>query len=301
MNWEDWLNSAAKPPSDHEDSKWQRTLEQVKEALNAHEPLKGRSWRVYAKGSYANNTNVRLNFDVDIAVEYYGYFYSDLSFELEGKDDSEVGVSASTDTYTTTQFKKDILDALTASYGKESVETGDIAYRVRNGKTTLPADVVPCWEYRRYDTIKNGVPQYHQGSRVFTASGKIVNNFPAQQLANGINKNLRTGRRYKRLTRALKKLQTRMLEAGEINKELPSYLIECLVYNVPNDKFGADSYTADMRWILATIFNNTLPAGDWNDWEEVNGLKYLFRGHTKWTREQVHDFADAAWKHMGYE
>lgn len=301
MNWEDWLNSAAKPPSDHEDSKWQRTLDQVRQSLNAHEPLKDRPWRIYAKGSYANNTNVRLNFDVDIAVEYYGYFYSDLSFELEGKDDSAVGVSASTDTYTTAQFKKDILNALTTSYGKESIEAGDIAYRIRNGKTTLPADVVPCWEYRRYDSIKNGVPQYHQGSRIFTGSGKIVNNFPAQQLENGTAKNLRTGRRYKRLARALKKLQTRMLQAREIDNELPSYLMECLVYNVPDTMLGQDTYVADMRGVLGTVFNSTLATGDWNDWEEVNALKYLFRGHDKWTYEQVHQFADAAWNHMGYK
>lgn len=296
-DWEDWLRTAAKRPSDHEDDKWQRTLAQVKASFDAHEPLKGRPWRVYAKGSHANNTNVRLNFDVDIAVEYHGFFYYDLSFGLKGKDKSVVSIVDSDDPYSRAQFKKDVHDALIESFGKESIEVGDIAYRIRNGKTTLPADVVPCWEYRRYDSEQT----VHRGARIYTASGKVVNNFPHHQLENGTSKNLATSRRYKRMARALKKLQTKMLNAGEVTSELPSYLIECLVYNVPNDKFGADSYTSDMRWVLATIFNSTLSVGDWNDWEEVNGLKYLFRGHTKWTREQVHDFASAAWEHMGYE
>lgn len=301
MNWEDWLKAAAAPPSDHEDSKWQRTLGQIKESLSAHQPLAERPWRIYAKGSYANNTNVRLNFDVDIAVEYHGHFYSDLSFQLKGKHKSTVGVVDSADTYTRAQFKQDILDALTASYGKGSVDAGDIAYRVRSGKTTLPADVVPCWEYRRYDSITNGMPVFHQGSRIYTSDGNAVNNFPAQQLKNGTAKNLRTGRRYKRMARALKKLQTRILEAGEIDQELPSYLIECLAYNVPDRLFAHDTYAADMRGVLATIFNSTLSTGNWNDWEEVNGLKYLYRSHDKWSHEQVHHFAEAAWHHMGYK
>jgi len=296
-DWEAWLRTAAQRPSDHEDAKWQRTLAQVKASLDAHEPLNGRPWRVYAKGSYANNTNVRLNFDVDIAVEYHGYFYYDLEFELKGKDKSVVGIVDSDDPYTRDQFKKDIHDALVASFGKDSIEVGDIAYRIRNGKTTLPADVVPCWEYRRYDSKQT----VHHGARIFTGSGKVVNNFPQHQLDNGTSKNVTTSRRYKRMARALKKLQTKMLNEGVIKQELPSYLIECLVYNVPNDKFGAGTYTADMRWVLATIFNSTLNGGDWNDWIEVNGLKYLYRGGAKWTREQVHTFADAAWNHMGYE
>ena len=296
-DWENWLRTAAKPPSDHEDAKWKRTLDQVKASLDAYEPLKDRPWRVYAKGSYANNTNVRLNFDVDIAVEYHGYFYYEFAFAMKGKDKSAANIVDSSDPYTRDQFKKDIHEALIASFGKESIEVGDIAYRIRNEKTTLPADVVPCWEYRRYDSEQT----VHQGARIYTGEGKAVNNFPHHQLENGTAKNLATGRRYKRMARALKKLQTKLITAGEVTDELPSYLIECLVYNVPNDMFGADAYTANMRNVLATIFNSTLTTGDWNDWVEVNELKYLFRGHSKWTRTQVHDFADAAWHHMGYE
>lgn len=296
-DWENWLRTAVKPPSDHEDAKWKRTLDQIKASLDAHEPLKGRPWRVYAKGSYANNTNVRLNFDVDIAVEYYGYFYYEFAFAMKGKDKSVVNIIDSNDPYTRDQFKKDIHNALIASFGEESIEVGDIAYRIRNKKTTLPADVVPCWEYRRYDSEQ----AVHHGARIYTGKGKAVNNFPHQQLENGTAKNLATGRRYKRIARALKKLQTKLLTAGEVTDELPSYLIECLVYNVPNGSFSDDSYTANMRSVLAAIFNSTLTNGDWNDWVEVNDLKYLFRGQSKWTRKQVHDFADTAWRHMGYE
>jgi len=298
MGWEDWLRSAAQRPSDHEDSKRQSTEQQVRDALDDYGPLQGRDYRVYVKGSYANNTNVRLNYDVDIAVEYYGYFYSDLCFELEGQPDSAVGVVPTDDPYTRTEFKADIRAALEQAFGKSAVKAGSIAFRVREGKTTLPADVVPCWEYRRYDRIVNGQPVYHQGSKVFPSSGSPKVNFPQQQIDNGTAKNNRTGRRYKRMVRCFKKLQTLLVDEELIAAELPSYLSECLVYNVEDEGFNHTTYLADMRYVLATIYNATLPAGEWNDWQEVHELHYLFRGTTDWTRAQVHKVVSAAWSHM---
>lgn len=92
MDWESWLRRAAQRPSDHEDSKRNTTEQQIKAALASYGPLKGKPYRVYAKGSYANNTNVRLNYDVDIAAEYHGFFFADLALELKGQDQSVVGV-----------------------------------------------------------------------------------------------------------------------------------------------------------------------------------------------------------------
>jgi hypothetical protein len=57
---------------------------------------------------------------------------------------------------------------------------------------------------------------------------------------------------------------------------------------------------ADMRHVLMNIFNETLPGGDWEDWEEVNGLKYLFRGTRSWSRGQVHGVASEAWDYLGF-
>lgn len=301
MDWEAWLRTAVKKPSDHEDEKRNRTQKQIEAALADYGALQGRPYRVYTKGSYANNTNVRLNFDVDIAVEYYGFFYSDMTFDLEGQPKSVVGVIDSDDPYTRAEFKTDILGALHKAFGKPAVTTGRIAYRVREKATTLPADVVPSWEYRRYERLINGEPDYRQGTCVFPTGGSRTENFPEQQRINNNRKNEETSRRYKRMVRALKKLQTRLVEQGVLQEELPSYLIECLVFNVPNASFGHSAYLQDMREVLASIFNATLTNGDWFDWEEANKLHYLFRGGKAWDRAGVHRLADAAWNHLGLE
>ncbi|BBZ31737.1 nucleotidyltransferase family protein [Mycolicibacterium confluentis] len=295
-DWENWLRSAAKRPSDHETSKRDRTEREIRDALANYEPLRGKPYRVYAKGSYVNNTNVRLNFDVDIAVEYYGYFYYDLDFELKGQDKSVVGIVDSEDPYTREEFKADINAALQHAFGRNAISEGDIAYRVRENRTTLPADVVPCWEYRRYDAINI----CHVGSRVYPTSGGYKDNYPAIQLQNGRAKTRATNRRYKRMVRALKKLQTVLAEADLIDHEIPSYLVECIVYNVPNAEFNHSTYLADMKSVLAFVFNGTLSGGGSPDWHEVHELRYLFRG-SDWDRTAVHALSDAAWEYIGFE
>jgi hypothetical protein len=71
--------------------------------------------------------------------------------------------------------------------------------------------------------------------------------------------------------------------------------------NAPDDHFGQLTYKADMRDVLAHVFNGTLQGGDSNEWEEVNGLRYLMRGTNPWTTEDVHRMADAAWDHLGFD
>lgn len=74
----------------------------------------------------------------------------------------------------------------------------------------------------------------HQGSCVFPSDGgaKIVN-WPIQQLDNnGRAFNTRSGGRYKYFVRALKNAENTLVAEGSIDS-LPSYFMECLVYNVP--------------------------------------------------------------------
>ena len=306
MDWEQWLRASASPPSDTEAAKATKTEAEIRAALRAYAPLQGKGYRVYAKGSYANNTNVRLNYDVDIAVEFTDYFMYDLDFELEGQPASAAGITPAANSYTIDQFKRDIHAALNQAFGSNAVKAGRIAYRVREKQTTLPADVVPCVEYHRYDrrAIPGGRAVPNEGVQIFPTNGRPIINYPAQQLAKGNAKNGpgRTNHRYKQMVRALKRLQTRLVDQNALPAELPSYLIECLVYNVPDRLFGNATYVADMRQVLATIYNATLQGGDANDWVEVNELMYLFqRSEPMGTLAQVHGLAHAAWEELGFE
>jgi len=300
-DWEDTLRAWVKPPSDNEDDKRKRTEAQIKKAIGTSPILKGVSYKVYAKGSYANNTNVRLDYDVDIAVECDEFCYHDVqgaakdkkalvdaAFRPYGKD---YGLKA---------FKADIEAALVDFYGRTAVTRGNMALRVREAKLTLPADVVPCCKYLLISDIDSrGALTSRQGTRLHSDRGADINNWPQQQLESGIQKNKLTGRRYKRMVRALKRLPTELVKEGRLAQELPSFLVECLLYNVPNDQFGSTTYRDDMRSVLACIFNSTIAEDKCHEWVEANNIKYLFRPSQPWTYEQAHELADAAWNYMG--
>lgn len=64
------LSRWANPASANEDGKAERTEQMIREAIKNHHALKGLPIRVHAKGSVKNNTNVRLDSDVDVGVEY---------------------------------------------------------------------------------------------------------------------------------------------------------------------------------------------------------------------------------------
>jgi hypothetical protein len=95
----------------------------------------------------------------------------------------------------------------------------------------------------RYDTPD----RYVVGQRLFPKSGGKIDNFPQQNYDNGVAKNTATNRRYKQIVRCIKRLEAELFEEGRIAREYPGYLIECLVYNVPDWKFGHATLYADMQ------------------------------------------------------
>ena len=75
---EETLTNWTKPPSDTEETKLSNSERMVKDAINEDPKLSGMGTEVFGQGSYANDTNVRLNSDIDINVRYTDAFYYDI-------------------------------------------------------------------------------------------------------------------------------------------------------------------------------------------------------------------------------
>ena len=82
---------------------------------------------------------------------------------------------------------------------------------------------------------------------------------------------------------------------------VPSFLIECLVWNVPDDRFAHAAYANDVRESLRYLHHQTKDDDACDDWCEVNGIKYLFRNTQPWTRQQANEFVLSAWHYVGFE
>jgi|tagenome__1003787_1003787.scaffolds.fasta_scaffold20981774_4 hypothetical protein len=303
--WATKLASWVKPASQAEQDKRDRTEREIGEALSAADLPAG--MKTYAKGSYANNTNVRLDSDVDISVEFTHVFYYDIDSEtLPAATGTALGITPATGRYAANdgpaQLKSDVEQALVAEFGRPAVTRGNKSIQVRETSRLLAADVVPCFSYKHYFRRTYGhALVYHDGTKLFPDRGAALINWLRQHLENGRAKNKpeRTARRFKGMVRAVKHLENEMVDEG--HPVVPSYLLECLVYNVPDDHFGRATLYDDFRAVLATIFNETRPGGNAEKWVEVNERKYLFHASQKWTLEEAFEFAGRAWAYGGFD
>ena len=167
-------------------------------------------------------------------------------------------------------------------------------------RTRVDSDVVAAYRHRRYKRDRYGQLVFEEGTEFDTDKGEKVINWPQQHYDNGVLKNARTSERFKAMVRALKNLCGEMDDNGAPSaKPMKSFLLECVVYNVPDDKFGSSSYRTDMKSIIAHAWEATKADESCSKWVEVNDRKWLFRGSHAWTREDVHAFLRAAWNYDG--
>lgn len=296
-DWEAIFRLWSKPSSDTEDQKCQNAERMIKNAIWEDEALKEHKIEIFAQGSYRNNTNVRQDSDVDICVRLMDVFFSDFSL-ANGFTKADTGIVNST--YSYNQFKNDIENALVAKFGRSSIKRGNKAFDVHENTYRVDADVVACLEHRRYShRSSNGEYQYLSGTELRTDAGNRIVNWPNQNYENGVAKNIATGNRFKFVVRIIKRLRNEMANKGiEAAKPIPSYLIECLVWNAPNDSFGHTEYFSDVADVLKYGIDSTSNESGCSEWGEVNELKYLFRSSQPWTLKQTHDFLNEAWKYI---
>lgn len=288
----------SRPASDTEENKMENARIAIYKALAASNIISSNSYEVFGQGSYANNTNIRNNSDVDINVCYTsGFFYK----VPDGVTAGELGLNNPC-AYSYSQFKNDIERMLKSYFGESQVLRKNKCIHVNGNTYRSEIDVVPTWKYRRY-TDKWG--SYQEGVRLISDKGQTVDNYPKQHLRNGIAKNDRTYRRYKRLVRIVKSIKTKMEENGYYsNSNITSFLIESLVYNFPDSKF--DLYSASFDWnsilrnFIFFIWNGCGEGNEsWKEWVEPSECLYLMYGH-KWNCSDVKEFTHRMWNYLGY-
>ena len=179
---------------------------------------------VFLQGSYKNDTNLRRDSDVDVVVQ--------LAARLRPRVAALSGLHLEQDQVHKLaharwqSFRDQVLKALRATYGTKAVTPGRKSLKLAKGKIPASADVVVTL---RYET---GLAFYLPGERRWVVS------YPQQHHARGLKKELATNGRYKRTIRMFKAARNHLVENHAIrNGTAPSYFIECLLYNVPNNLF----------------------------------------------------------------
>ena len=294
---EDTLTGWTKPPSDSEQTRLETSERMVREAINEDEKLSKKSTETFGQGSYANDTNVRLNSDIDINVRYTGGYYFDLP---KDKTEADMGIDKDGPSdYSFREFKNDVEAALVKKFGRDQVKRNDKCITIKGTAQRIQTDVVPTWNYRRYNENKT----YVLGAKFIPDNSYIgIVNFPKQHIENGIKKNSNTQRRFKRLTRLHRKLRYKMKDDGTtINDNITSFLLECLVWNVPNRIMNDyDTWTERLKQSIIYLYEQTKEDSTCKEWGEVSELLYLFHSGRKWSRADVNEYMVQFWNYLEF-
>lgn len=262
--------------------------------LETDAPYSVADTEVFLQGSYKNDTNVYGDSDVDIVLCQTGAFYKDLS-RLSADDrrafDTVVGASAN---YAYAEFKRDASAHIMRLYN--NVRAGTKALSIPAGSSgRRNADVLIAFRFRRYYEFKSWQNQrYGQGVCFFTSGGVMIENFPKLHSDNCTMKHQGTQNYFKPMVRIFKNMRNKMIGMGLVAAGIaPSYFIEGMLYNVPNDRFGG---TYQQTWI--NCFNHVVTS----DRERLvcaNGMHWLVRDSspTSWQVAHFNDFMAALKKY----
>jgi len=244
---------------------------------------------IFLQGSYRNSTNIYGNSDVDVVVQHDSTFFSDIS-ELDTVEKSLYNSAFSDASYTWDDFKSEVVDTLENVFGKTNVEIGNKSIKIDDG--SYEADVVPCFQYRKYTSFGSYESErnYVEGIKFFTTNERrSIVNYPKVHYSNGATKNQSVNSYYKPTIRVFKNMKRKMIEKGLITKELaPSYFVENLLYNVPNETFNNSNIDTRVYNILKWLSDNRYSI---SNFVCQNEQVYLF-GHTEeqWNETDAQSF-----------
>lgn len=238
----------------------------VKNRLESLDFIKENSqnFEIYLQGSYANHTNIRRESDVDIVLQYNGIFrYNDSKLDERTKQKHNNAFADAKMTFE--QFKINIFNELY----KEAIKyktVSSVKYKSKSIKISLQnpsidIDVVPCFLYKNYWTFSETDPlnkkHYKHGIALDdTNTGKRIVNYPKIHIENGNDKSARTNKNYKLTIRYIKKIKSMLVDKDIIDDKLaPSYFIENLMFNVPDNLFDRVSHLKTFDNILNYLSN----------------------------------------------
>jgi len=212
----------------------------------------GKSYKIFLQGSYGNDTNIWAESDVDVVIRLDSIYHYDTS-ALNQVHLAQFNAALIPGTYPYLDYKNDVKTALVKAFGASDIVDGSKAITIKAKGNRRSADVIVATLFRRYYSGTYSL-MADSGICFFDSKGNRIANYPDQHSANCTQKHQATFSRFKPLVRVFKNMRSRLVNAGTIADGIaPSYYIEGLLYNVPNEKFQnspVDTFVDTVNWIL---------------------------------------------------
>lgn len=301
-SWNARLTHWERPASNTEEAQIGRAAGMVRSVLSGNAWLRAERVAVEPQGSYFNNTNVRLESDMDLRAVHplIRIVYAE-NVVVEAAEAAH-GISQSGRYFSVVaaDMRREIAACLGQRFGTAKVDaTGNKAIRLKKlPGSRADVDVVPAFKYI-WMWWDNAALQYRQahGVTILGQDGSWTDNFPEQHNENGIAKRARTAHRFKRCVRMFKRLRDELVRERKLSAgRAPSFLIECLTFAVEDQYFLVqtdDRYDRANRILrrMWELLDNSMWTGTAT---EINGIKYLFHATQPWTVDDAKAFVALA-------
>lgn len=231
------------------------SYEMVRETLTSSK-LSGMSCAVYPQGSYANKTNIAADSDVDMVIALRSAFYPEKS-ELSAGEHLEYEKYYQEADVRWQDFRDLVVGVLKSSY---LVHKGSKAVKVRSNLIRLPADVLIALEYRFYKTFPSFEKQtFIDGVQFYDSDDGEIVNFPKRHIRACGEKDRRTDGKYRPVVRVAKNARNALIADSKTEVRAgiaPSYFLESLLWNVPEECYRGDlenAYGQVITWLCEHI------------------------------------------------
>lgn len=251
-------------------------------SIEMRNPTASRKIKIFVQGSYANNTNVRTQSDVDIAVvqeEIFRTRYRENTYLPQC--DADYGFV--TVPRPAKSFKDEVQACLIEAFG-EDVERKNKSIKVHGNTYRKDADTVPSFRLRDYTNDYEKNPENYVGGIAIVpddGSGTIIN-YPEQHILNGKRKNEATHFYYKKMVRILKKMRYLMKDDYYSSADrVSSFALESLLWNLPDDL-----YIENGIYRMVFAFDHLIEYvrrhyQELSGFKEANGIKDLFKNESE--------------------
>lgn len=224
---EQTLKNWTAPLSQTEEQRAENTIRMVKDAITSCDELNSMDIDIFLQGSYANNTNVLSDSDIDICVMLRDTFHS---VYPEGKGREDYGFIEST--FTFHEYRNLVKQALQNKFKIGRIDEGNKSLKINENTYHVNAD-------------------------------EMVEDYKAD------------------------------------GDKITSFLIECLIYNVPNNVITKyNTWTETVKQTIVFLCKE-ISNGNHNGWCEVSDMQFLFVNR-KWTDKDVLGWLVDAFMYLGY-
>ncbi len=291
------IDKWAKPLNLYIDGVIKSIVRNVETALADSASGLGKTCSVLPFGSQYFDSAISQNTPLDIYVVNTKEYYYDVESTV---DTSLLDLPTSKIDYE--KFKTSVYKDMQKYFGKYNV--GLLGNTIHIKKEQYKIHLKPVASYHAYTNVldKNAdtVVSFIEGVALPKKDESLLIYYPYHEEKNYHTTNRKTDNRFNAIVRVIKHLSDWISRKDGYSTMMPSYLLTCLAYNVPNVVIKRMSgYDAALVEIIDYLYD-MLITDLYKDMYEINDIKLLFSSKQTWNRDITLNFLQRAKHYIKY-